>query len=394
MNGILVVFRKEIMESLRDRKATFNSLLMGPLLFPLLFLGLAWFGISMQQERAEKPLRIPVIGAEHAPNLVAWLEEQGMERLPPVEDPEDLVRRNDAEAVIRIPVDFAKEWQAGRPAPIEIIADPSRRETTIAINRIRGLVQGYSGQIGSLRVQLRGVSPELSRPIRIVDVDLSTPKSRGMMVMIFLPYMLMLTAFVGGLHLAMDSTAGEKERRSLEPLFLNPVPRWRIMCGKLLATTCFGFASLALTLISFRLTLPFLPIDQLGIDLRISTQSILTILLVIAPVTVLAAALLTLLASFARSYKEAQSYMGLVILIPVIPSMLFMTNPVKPEMDMMWIPLFSQNLLIGEIVRGEAVPAVWLLASAGGTLALGLALAFVAANLYNRAKLIYSGMSG
>jgi sodium transport system permease protein len=391
MNSILVVFRKEIMESLRDRKATFNSLLLGPLLFPVLFLGIAWFGISMQQERAEKPLRIPMVGAEHAPNLVAWLEEQGVEKLPPVDDPEDMVRRNDAEAIIRIQADFAKDWQAGRPAPIEIIADPSRRETTIAINRIRGLIQAYSGQIGSLRVQLRGVSPDLARPIQIINVDLSTPKSRGMMVMIFLPYVLMLTAFTGGLHLAMDSTAGEKERRSLEPLFLNPVPRWRIMCGKLLATMAFGFLSLLLTLLSFRLALPFLPIDQLGIDLKISTHSFLTILLVIAPVTLLAAALLTLLASFARSYKEAQSYMALVILIPVIPSMLFMTNPVKPEADMMWIPLFSQNLLISEIVRGEAVPAVWLLASAGGTLALGLALACVAANLYNRAKLIYSG---
>ena len=391
MNRIGVVFRKEVLESLRDRKASFNSLLLGPLLFPLLFLGLAWFGISIEQERAEKPLRIPVAGVENAPNLVAWLEQQGLIREAAPADPEAAVRRNDLELVIRIPESFGEEWRKGRPAPLEIIADPSRRETNTTLNRVKGLIQGYSNQIGSLRIQLRGVSPELARPIQIKDVDMSTPKSRALMVMIFLPYILMLTAFTGGLHLAMDSTAGEKERRSLEPLFLNPVPRWRIMCGKLLATTAFAFASLALTLLSFRLTLPFLPIDQLGIDLQLSTRSVLTILIVIAPVTLLAAAFLTLLASFAKSYKEAQSYMGLVILIPVIPSMLFMVNPVKPEQAMMWIPLFSQNLLIGEIIRGEAVATAWMLASISGTLALGLVLAFIAANLYNRAKLIYSG---
>ena len=391
MNRIGVVFRKEVLESLRDRKASFNSLLLGPLLFPLLFLGLAWFGISIEQERAEKPLRIPVAGVENAPNLVAWLEQQGLIREAAPADPEAAVRRNDLELVIRIPESFGEEWRKGRPAPLQIIADPSRRETNTTINRVKGLIQGYSNQIGGLRIQLRGVSPELARPIQIKDVDMSTPKSRALMVMIFLPYILMLTAFTGGLHLAMDSTAGEKERRSLEPLFLNPVPRWRIMCGKLLATTAFGFASLVLTLLSFRLTLPFLPIDQLGIDLQLSTRSVLTILIVIAPVTLLAAAFLTLLASFAKSYKEAQSYMGLVILIPVIPSMLFMVNPVKPEQAMMWIPLFSQNLLIGEIIRGEAVATAWMLASISGTLALGLVLAFIAANLYNRAKLIYSG---
>ncbi|OGT75256.1 MAG: hypothetical protein A3I78_04600 [Gammaproteobacteria bacterium RIFCSPLOWO2_02_FULL_56_15] len=391
MNRIGVVFRKEVLESLRDRKASFNSLLLGPLLFPLLFLGLAWFGISIEQERAEKPLRIPVAGVENAPNLVAWLEQQGLIREAAPADPEAAVRRNDLELVIRIPESFGEEWRKGRPAPLQIIADPSRRETNTTINRVKGLIQGYSNQIGGLRIQLRGVSPELARPIQIKDVDMSTPKSRALMVMIFLPYILMLTAFTGGLHLAMDSTAGEKERRSLEPLFLNPVPRWRIMCGKLLATTAFAFASLALTLLSFRLTLPFLPIDQLGIDLQLSTRSVLTILIVIAPVTLLAAAFLTLLASFAKSYKEAQSYMGLVILIPVIPSMLFMVNPVKPEQAMMWIPLFSQNLLIGEIIRGEAVATAWMLASISGTLALGLVLAFIAANLYNRAKLIYSG---
>ena len=392
MSGIGTVFKKEVRESLRDRRAVFNTLLLGPILFPVLFLGLAYFGVSMQEERAEQTLEVPVIGQEQAPNLVEFMQQQGMVVLPPPADPEAEVREQKAQVIIRIPDDFAEHWRDGTPAPVEVIADPSRRESNTALSRIRGILMGYSQLIGRLRLQLRGISPNIASPLRIKDVDLSTPKSRALMVMIFLPYILMLTAFTGGLHQAMDSTAGEKERQSLEPLLINPVPRWQIMSGKMLATNFFAFTSLTLTLLSFKLFLPFMPIDQLGLDLNVSIFAVLNILLVIAPVSVLAAALLTMLAAFAKTYKEAQSYMSLVILIPIIPSMLFMVNPIKPETYMMWQPLFSQNLLIGEIVRGEAIPALWLSLSFGGTLFVGLILAAIAATLYNRPKLIFTSV--
>ena len=390
MRGVSTVLKKEIKESLRDRRAVFNVLLFGPILFPILFLGMAYFGISIQEERAEQVLEIPVVGGEYAPNLVQFLEQQGMVVLPAPEDPEQEVRDQVTQVIIRIPPDFADHWNNARPAPVEVIADPTRRESDVFLDRVRFMLLAYNSQIGVLRLQLRGVSPTVLSPIQIKDVDLSTPKSRAMLLMIFLPYILMLTAFTGGMHQAMDSTAGEKERRSLEPLLINPVPRWQIMTGKMLATNFFGFMSLTLTLISFKLFLPFMPIDQLGLDLRLPLESIVYILLVIAPVTIFAASLLTMLAAFAKSYKEAQSYVSLVILIPMIPSLMFMVNPVKPEAHIMWQPLFSQNLLIGEIVRGETIPLAWLATSMGCTLVIGLALAAVAATLYNRPKLIFS----
>jgi len=222
------------------------------------------------------------------------------------------------------------------------------------------------------------------------DVDLSTPQSRGMLVMLILPYVLMITAFTGGMHLAVDSTAGEKERKSLEPLLINPVPRWQIMLGKMLATATFAFASLALTLLSFRFAFPLLPMGALGVDLNLSAGTIGGILLAVAPVVVLAAALLTTLAALAKSLREAQSYMGLVFLIPMIPSIIFMVNPVTPVTWMMSIPMFSQNLLIGEFVRGESVPLLWLSLSIGSTLAIGLVFAAVAATLFSRPRIVFS----
>ncbi len=390
MSGLSTVYKKEIRENLRDRRAIFNSLLLGPILFPVLFIGLAYFSASKQQERAEQVLEVPVVGALNAPNLVNFLEQQGIIIEAAPDDPEGMVNAQEAPVVIRIPDQFAEQWKAGKPAVVELIADPSRRESQTQIRRIRGLLRAYGSQIGQLRLQLRGISPSIQSAVMVKDVDLSTPQSRGLLFMIFLPYVLMITAFTGGMHLAIDTTAGEKERKSLEPLLINPVPRWQIMLGKMGATATYAFASLALTLLSFRFALPHMPTGALGIDLNLGAATVGGILLVIAPVVVLAAALLTTLAAMAKSLREAQSYMGLIFLVPMVPSIIFMVNPVNPESWMMAIPMFSQNLLIGEFVRGESVSALWLALSMGSTLLIGLLLAAVAATLFNRPRIVFS----
>jgi sodium transport system permease protein len=390
MSGLGTVYKKEVRENLRDRRSLFNSVLLGPILFPILFIGLAYFAGSKQEERAEKVLEIPVVGAQYAPNLVNFLKQQGVIILPAPEDPEAAVKAQDVQVIIRIPENFSEQWTTGKPAVVEVIADPSRRESDIPMRRVKGLLNGYGAQIGRLRLHLRGVSPTIRSAIMVKDVDLSTPQSRGMLVMIMLPYVLMITAFTGGMHLAIDSTAGEKERKSLEPLLINPVPRWQIMLGKMSATATFAFASLLLTLVSFRFAFPLLPTGALGVDLNLSANAIGGILLAISPVVILAAAMLTTLAALAKSLREAQSYMGLVFMIPMIPSLIFMVNPMKPETWMMAIPMFSQNLLIGEYVRGESVSSLWLGMSMVSTLLIGFGFAAIAATLFNRPRIVFS----
>jgi sodium transport system permease protein len=390
MSGLGTVYKKELRENLRDRRSLFNSVLLGPILFPILFIGLAYFTSSKQQERVEQVLKLPVVGAQNAPNLVSFLEQQGVVIQTAVEDPEAAVSSQEAQVIIRIPDQFKEQWKTGKPAVVELIADPSRRESDIPMQRVRGLLGAYSAQIGQLRLQLRGVSPTITSPVMIKDVDLSTPQSRGMLVMIMLPYVLMITAFTGGMHLAVDSTAGEKERKSLEPLLINPVPRWQVMLGKMSATATYAFASLFLTLLAFRFAFPLLPTGALGVDLSLSAEAVGGILLTVAPVVILAAAMLTTLAALAKSLREAQSYMGLVFMIPMIPSLIFMVNPMKPETWMMAIPMFSQNLLIGEFVRGESVSLYWLAISMSCTLLIGLGFAAIAATLFNRPRIVFS----
>ena len=159
MSGFGTVYRKEVRENLRDRRSLFNSVLLGPILFPILFIGLAYFAGSKQQERAEKVLELPVVGVEHAPNLVSFLEQQGVVILKAPKDPEASVRAQEMQVIIRIPEEFAEQWTSGKPAVVEVIADPSRRESEIPMQRVKGLLYGYGAQIGQLRLRLRGVSP-------------------------------------------------------------------------------------------------------------------------------------------------------------------------------------------------------------------------------------------
>lgn len=384
------VFFKELLDNFRDRRVILNTLVIGPLMGPVIFAVMISFMASQAAERMESRLELPVIGADNAPNLIGFLERRGVLIKDAPEDPEGAVRREEEEVVLRISPEFGEAWKAGRPAPVEIIADQSRRYTGASISRVRAYLNGYSQQISQLRLQLRGVHPEITRPINVTIQDLSTPESRGGMVLAFLPYFILITVFMGSMHMAIDTTAGERERKSLEPLLINPLPRWQIMAGKLAATTFFALATLALGLIAFVYAMGFLPVAAMDVALNLDFRVAGLAFVLVAPAALLAAAMLTILASFAKSFREAQSYMGLVILVPMIPSFWILIDPTRAETWMTLVPLLSQNVLILELVRGEPVNWAWFGLSIGTTAALAGILAAVAGTLYNRPKLIFT----
>lgn len=387
---MIAVFKKEILENLRDRRVLINTLLIGPLVGPVLFALVLTFVVKQTVDRAEAELELPVVGAEHAPNFVAWLERQGVVIKEAPTDPEQAVRDEDEEVILRIPDTFADEWNAGKPARVEMLADLSQRYSGTTRERVRALVEGYSQRIGTLRLQLRGVAPDLNTPVMLQTVDLSTPESRGGMVLAFLPYVVLIAVFIGAMHMAIDTTAGERERKSLEPLLINPLPRWQIMAGKLGATTAFSLTTLALTLVAFVYAMRALPTDQMDIALKLDFGVAVAVFVLVVPVALFAAAVLTILAAFAKSFREAQTYMGMVMFIPVIPSMWILLNPTRTETWMTFVPLMSQSVLSLGLVRGESIEPMWMFNAFVSTLAVALLLAVVAGTLYNRSKLIFT----
>lgn len=372
MKAVMTVFLKEVRENLRDRRTITSALIMGPLLGPFLFVMLMNVIINKQLDKAEKPLKVPVIGAQRAPNLVHALEQYGLVAKPPIDHPEAAVKQQLADVVLRIPASYPKAWRKGEPAQVELIYDASQRDANTSVSRLKNMLKQYDRTQGAIRLLARGLSPATATPIVVASRDQSTPQSRAGQLFAFMPYFFVVGVFIGGMYLAIDLTAGERERKSLEPLFVNPVARWRVLLGKLGATAAFATASLVLSLVAFGLAGYVLPTEKLGMSLDLGPAFGGTVLLLMLPLAALFAALQTLVSAFAKSYREAQTYLSILMLLPMLPSMILSFMPVKAANWMFAIPLLGQQLGITALLRGGSVTAlqVGLIMLSGFTAAL------------------------
>jgi sodium transport system permease protein len=355
MRSALVVFLKEVRENLRDRRTVLNTLLTGPLLAPLIFALIINGIVARELDKAERPLPVPIVGAANAPNLVTALKQQNIDIKDAPHDPERAVREMDADLVLRIPDGFAESWKKGEPAQVELIYDASQRDAQGSVARLRGALDQYSQRNGALRLLARGIAPSTIQPVVVADRDQSNAQARSGTLFAMLPYFFILGAFIGGMALAIDTTAGERERQSLEPLLVNPVSRGKILIGKLAATSMFALTSVLLSIVAFSLVGRVLPTEKLGMSLEIGTRFAMTTMLVMLPLVFLIATLQTLAAAFAKSFREAQTYLSLLMFVPAVPTMLLSLFPVKTEMWMYAVPLMGQQITITRLMRGDFV---------------------------------------
>jgi sodium transport system permease protein len=390
MNASWVVFLKEVRENLRDKRTLLNALVMGPLIGPLMLVMLMNLLISRELNQAEHPLELPVIGAANAPNLIEALRQQGLDPQPPVSDPIAAVRNREAGVVLRIPAEFSESWSKGDIAQVEVYYDSSRRDTQGSVNRLRGMLEGYSRRTGSLRLVARGLSAGLTSPVRVDERDQSTPRSRAGSLFSMLPYFFVLTVWIGGMYLAIDLTAGERERQSLEPLLANPVAPWRILLGKIGAICLFSVSSLLVCVTAFTLVGRFVPIEKLGMELGIGPLFALKVLVLMLPLVLLVAALQTLVAAFSRTNREAQTYLGMLLLVPVLPTVVLSVMPVKTAPWMYAVPLLGQQVGITELLLGGSVG----MAQVGTCLLCGFTVALlvlaITARVYGSERLAIS----
>ncbi len=390
MKSILTVFLKEVRENLRDRRTVLNTLLTGPLMAPLMFVLIINAVISRELDKADKPLPVPVIGAEHAPNLIEALKQQGAQIKDAPADPERAVREQDADLVLKIPASYAEAWRKGEPAQVELIFDQSQRDASGSVARLRGMLESYGQRTATMRVVARGLSPTLMKPVVVASRDQSTAQARGGMMFAMLPYFFILGAFIGGMALAIDTTAGERERQSLEPLFANPVPRSQILLGKLGATTSFAFTTLVLSILAFSVAALFLPTGKLGMSLQIGPRFALLTLIVMLPLVFLLASLQTLAAAFAKSYREAQTYLSLLMFVPIIPTLMMSLFPFKTQTWMYAVPLVGQQVTITRLMRGDPVAMTEIALCFVATTAVAILVYLVTARVYRSERLAIS----
>jgi sodium transport system permease protein len=391
IRAILTVFIKEFRENLRDRRTLFSALILGPLLGPVLFSSALSLSIEHGNAKGERAVALAVSHAERAPNLLAFLHEYGVDiHSLNVDDAgaRSAIREHRQTLVLLITDQFGKQLASGAPAPLALYADSSDASNSRSVARVRVLLEQYGVLISRLRITARGIDPLVLVPIAVQNIDVSTPASRSVLMLGTLSYLILLTMLMGGMYLAIDTTAGERERGSLEALLTVPVQRRQLIYGKILATCAYMTLSLTLTVTAFAIVLQFVGLEQFGMSVNFGPLVALQVILFCLPLVPVGAALMTIVAAFTRSYREAQTYLGLVLLVPTLPLVFAGMLGLRPSAALMMVPSLSQHFLITSLLRDEHVSAVFFALSVTSTLAVGAVLMLIAGRLYDREALL------
>ena len=391
MRTLATVFRKEVLDNVRDRRTLASALIMGPLFGPILFAFVINLSIERSLDDADRVTELPVIGREHAPNLMRYLESHNIDVIDGPADRQaalDAVSNGVHDVVVIVPPEFGEKLATATPARIELITDQSNTQADREARRVRGALYAYNQELASLRLTARGVSPLALRPLNIDEVDMSTPSGRSAILLGMMSYFFIFALLMGGMYLAIDTTAGERERGSLEPLLALPVTRNQLLLGKLAATCLFMALSLSLSLASFFVALGFMPLDELGMTPNFGPATVGAAFLLLLPFILLGAAVMTLVASFTKSYREAQTWLSVVLLAPTMPILIVSILTLRPRLEFMFVPSLSQHLLLIDMVKNEPLDPLHVAISVCSTLLFGALLTWICARLYRREGLL------
>jgi sodium transport system permease protein len=391
MHALFTVFAKEFRENLRERRTLLTALLVGPLLGPLLFAAGLYLSLRTGASEEDRPLPVAVAHGERAPNLLTFLEQYGVTVTPAELDAAGAraaVQKHRFARVLIVSEDFAARLAGGNPAALELYADSSDLNATRDSARLRTLLTQYGALLARLRLVARGIDPLIGAPLALQDIDVSTPASRSVLALGSLSYLILLTMLMGGMYLAIDATAGERERGSLEPLLTLPVRRETLMLGKILATCAYMTLSLLLTVAAFAVMLRYTGLERYGMSVNFGPWVALRLVLYCLPLVPLGAAFMTIVAAFTRSYREAQTWLGLLLLVPTLPLAFAAVLGLRPTPALMSVPSLGQHFLISSLLRDEPLPARFVALSVGATLLLGLLFILLAGRLYRREALL------
>ena len=352
MRRIAAILRKELLDMFRDRRTgavtLLSSILAGPIFLLLLF-----NLIASQAERA-RTLTLPVQGGEHAPAVVAFLERQQVTVTPAPADYEAKIRGGDLDVVLVVDDAFATDVAQGKSGSVRLVFDRSRDRARTSIDQAEALLHGYERLWGEERLMLRGVASTVAHPLRIEESDLATPQQSGALVLFLVAYYGLFASVMGAMAVALDTTAGERERQSLEPLLMTPARPSEIVAGKWLAVCAFDALVVVLTLSGFYLTLAFAPLPPVGVPFLFGAREFLRFLIVLVPMILMLPAILLYVGSRARAYREAQANVSVLLfvvsLIPLVQ--LFMQR--KEPAWLAFVPVSAQYSLLNTSLRGEA----------------------------------------
>jgi sodium transport system permease protein len=380
------VFRKEWLDAIRDRRSLTSALIF-PLLAPLMIN--LMFGTLAGQERNAEDMVIHVQGAEHAPGLIEWIERANHEVVETEGDLFEAVRAGDLDLAVLIDADYAKDFAKGVPSSVSLIVNGSKSDLLPLNLRARNIIESYAAHTSALRLIARGVSPDLRAPLQLEELDVATIEQRSATFLIFIPVLIILAAFASGMNVAIDTTAGERERGSLEALLLNPVSREAIVVGKWLVTVTFASAGIVMVLATTLLALQQTSLEDLGIRMDVGVLDFVVILAGVLPLTLLASGFQLLVSTFARSFKEAQTYVSLLMFLPMIPFGIASLSGLPTDLWMAAIPSLGQHMIVTQVLGGENPGLPMFLVAGVASMLLGLLCVVLTARLFQHERIVF-----
>lgn len=398
------VAAKEILSTVRDTRAIVSNLLIPLILLPVIMLGLPFLLGGLFQREATTITPLGILGLEHAPaELVSLIEAQAA-TLEPVDDPETAVRDDRFPAALTVPAGVAEALAAGEAVTLTVHRKVGNLRSELNAGKLETAVSQYRQQVVAERLERAGVDPALLEPLRVETRDASTEAERTSGQLAWLiPFFIAIWTLTGGQMAAIDATAGEKERGTLEVLLVAPVRRGEVVVGKFLATTLFGLWAAVMAIIGFLVggmvlrgaLLPGLDaqasemVAVMGGQLSVTPMMVLLLVVSAVLMAALIAALLIGVALFARSFKEAQSYVAPMSFLLILPAIsLQFRDLIGGGEALYWVPMLNAMVLMDDVVKGAAtlqgVAITWLTLS----LVIAALLAFAHRN-FNREDVLF-----
>jgi sodium transport system permease protein len=372
---LAIVYLKELRDALRDRRTALMVLVASILTGPVTLVLVAQF-ISGLEEKAAT-LKVRMVGQEYAPALVNFLRRNDVEIETAPGDYELLVKEGKLDAVIVVPKEFDERFLAGEDARVNIVYDDSRTDASPSIRQAERLMRAFNRESGMLRMITRGVSPELAEPVKVQHHNTATPRQKGAFLLFLIPMFAILSPLLGGMTIAIDSTAGERERGSLEPLLANPVPVEQVVIGKWLAAWTFATGVAVLTLGGFALAAWAYARDRLAALMSFGAPEMIQFVAMVVPFAAMTAAIQMLISTYGRSYREAQTYVSYLATVVSFVPLLVMFSGLKDAFWQLLVPVLGQQVVMTRVVRGDvltiadwAFPAAIAFAIAAGSVAL------------------------
>jgi sodium transport system permease protein len=375
--AFVTVFLKELKDSLRDRRTALMVFVASILTGPVTLVLVAQF-VSGLEEKADT-LKVRMVGKQHAPAFVNFLQRNDVEIEEAPADYETRVREGRLDAVIVVPEDFDARFIGGDMAKVEIVFDDSRAESGPAIRQAERLLRAFNRETGMLRMVARGVSPGLVQAVKVEHLNTATPRQKGAFLLFLIPMFAILSPLLGGMTIAIDSTAGERERGSLEPLLANPVPVQQLVLGKWLAAWVFASGVAALTLTGFVIAASLYAQKKLAALLAFGAPEFSEFLLLVVPFAAMTAAVQMLICTYGRSYREAQTYVSYLATVVSFVPVIVLFSGLKDAPWQLAVPVLAQQVVLSRVVRGDVLgPIDWLLPGAVAFTLAALCIALVA----------------